>query len=254
MIVLVVILAVLAIAAFVATLVTRSRLKAQRALAASTAEARDAAIADAEQAKTAAEQARTETEQARTETEEALAAAEQARTETAAAAAERDDAQARADQAEAARTGLDANLLWHLEQARSERTWRHSVAVGPDATSVFDGADNPLREALQVDLDAAREEVGAIVELDFEVPAEVTTAGSVLAVRAAQELLARAVKTAEESTVRVRADGEDLIVTIECLDEDGQPVELTPLPIPESFDLEAADGGVRIKRAVRVPE
>jgi hypothetical protein len=46
------------------------------------------------------------------------------------------------------RQGIDPDVLWQLERDRSERTWRHSVAVGPTTASVFDGVDDVLREAL----------------------------------------------------------------------------------------------------------
>ena len=70
-------------------------------------------------------------------------------------------------------------------------------------------------------------------------PADVTPAGSVLVLRAAQELLARAVKAAEETTLRVRVDGADVVVTVVATDEDGAPVALEPLAVPPSADLEA---------------
>ena len=139
-------------------------------------------------------------------------------------------------------------MLWALEQARSERTWRQSVAVGEG--SFLDGADDPLLAALQVELDAAREDVGAIVELEADLPTAVTPAGSVLVLRAAQELLARSMKTAEETTLRVQVDGDDVVVTVVATDEEGAPVAVEPLAIPESADIAAADGGVRILHAV----
>jgi hypothetical protein len=58
------------------------------------------------------------------------------------------------------------------------------------------------------------------------------------------------VKAAEEATLRIRTDGEDVLVTIDAVDEDGRPVALAPLAIPESADMEAIDDGVRVRRAV----
>ena len=263
MIVLVIVLAVVAIAAIVLVLVTRSRLTAQRAAAATATAAAEQAAAErvAEEARaTAAEAARDEAatraasaeEQATTAAAtaaEAEARAVEAATRVAAAESLAAEAEARAAEA-AARNGLDAEVLWTLERARSERTWRHSVALGPDGSSVFDTTDNPLREALQVELDAAREDVGALVELDTDVPADVTAAGSVLILRAAQELLARAVKAAEETTLRVRVDGADVVVTVLATDEHGVAVALPALAVPPSADLEATDGGVRVRRAI----
>ncbi len=234
MIVLVIVLAVVAVVAIAFILFGRSRFA--KSLGAAAAE-RDAAIARATEADAAREAA----------TASAEAAAEEARAAVSAADAARADAEARAAEA-AERNGVDPQVLWVLEQARSERTWRQSVAVGEG--SYLDGADDPLLAALQVELDAAREDVGAIVELDADPLPAVTPAGSVLVLRAAQELLARAMKTAEETTLRVKVDGDDVVVTIVATDEEGAPVPVEPLVIPESADIAAADGGVRILHAV----
>jgi hypothetical protein len=263
MIVLVIVLAVVAVLAVVLALVARSRLRAQRAAAAAAAATAEqtAAERDAEQARAAAAEAARDEATTRADTAEARATdadgkaaeaelrASSAAAQAAEAAAKVAEADARAAEA-AARNGLDPELLWTLERARSERTWRHSVALGADSTSVFEGSEHPLREALQVELDAAREDVGALVELDTDVPADVTAAGSVLVLRAAQELLARAVKVAEETTLHVLADGADVVVTIEARDEDGVAVPVEPLAVPPSADAEATDGGVRVRRAI----
>jgi hypothetical protein len=237
MIVLVIVLAVVAVVAIAFILFGRSRFA--KSLATTTAE-RDAAVSRATEAETARDTATADAEEAR-------AAAEEARTAATAAEQARQDAEARAAEV-AGRTGVDPQVLWALEQARSERTWRQSVAIGEG--SFLDGADDPLLAALQVELDAAREDVGAIVELDADLPAAVTPAGSVLVLRAAQELLARSMKTAEETTLRVRVDGDDVVVTVLATDEEGEPVAVEPLVIPSSADLAPEEGGVRIRRAV----
>jgi hypothetical protein len=191
----------------------------------------------------AAGRARDEANSAR---EAALAGREAADRE----AAERaQDAGALVDEA-TLRRGIDADVLWQLERERSERTWRHSVAVGPTTSSVFDGVDDVLREALQVELDAAREEVGCVVDLHAELPPNVTVAASLLTLRSAQELLARAVKAADKTTLQVRTDGEDLIVTVHAVDTDDSPITVEPLAFPPSPDIEPTEGGVRIVDAV----
>jgi len=43
-----------------------------------------------------------------------------------------------------------------------------------------------------------------------------------------------------------------VVVTVEACDEDGGAVAVEPLTVPASADLEATDGGVRIKRAIPV--
>jgi pyruvate/2-oxoglutarate dehydrogenase complex dihydrolipoamide acyltransferase (E2) component len=223
MIVLVVVLAVVAAAAIVAAIVDGRRLRAQRALTA------------------AAEERAASAEAASADANAALAQAQEARIA----------AEERAAEAGAPADGhLDPRVLWTLEQARSERTWRHSVAPGPHATSVFADAANPLVEALQVELDAAREEVGAVVELEADLPTGVTAAGSVLTLRAAQELLAGVVRRAEEATLHVHAEESDVLVTVQSVDEDGQAVDPEPLELPPSESIEPIDGGVRIRHAI----
>jgi hypothetical protein len=158
------------------------------------------------------------------------------------------EAEGRAAEAEGRAVGVDADVLWALELLRSERTWRHSVAPGPDAPSVLDGTTDPLRQALQIELDAAREDVGVEVELDAELPEELSTAGALLALRTAQEMLAPAVRDGELTSLQIRPDGADLVITIHSLDENDEPVVLEPLAIPTSTDIEPIADGVRIRR------
>ena len=178
MLVVLVVLAVVTVAAVAVALRTRSQLAAQRRL-----------LAAAEQRAVTAEGER----------EAATSMLDDARQE-------RDDAAAaRAAEADAREVGVDASALWALELLRSERTWRHHVAPGPDTPSVLADAAEPLREALQIELDAAREEVGVEVELAAELPADLTIAGSLLALRVAQELLAPAVRRGELTSVQLGA-------------------------------------------------
>jgi hypothetical protein len=65
-------------------------------------------------------------------------------------------------------------------------------------------------------------------------------------------LLARAVKAAEKTTLRVHTDGEDLIITVHPVDADDAPVPVEPLTIPLSPDIKPTEGGVRIVDAVEV--
>jgi hypothetical protein len=217
MFVLAVVLGIVGVAAIVVALITRSRLAAQRRLT--------------------------------SEAEQRAAAAEQERAETAGTL---DEVRRERDAAEARAVGVDADVLWALELLRSERTWRHSVAPGPDAPPVLGDTAELLRQALQIELDAAREEVGAEVELDADLPAGVTAAGSLLALRVAQELLAPAVRDGELTTLQLRADGADVVVAVQSLDQDDEPLALPPLAIPASSDVETTADGVRVRRAIRV--
>ena len=223
MFVLGVIAVVLAVLAVAVTLVSRSRLAAQRQLVAESAQRTVTAEGERDAATTELEVVRHE----------------------------RDAAAVRADEAEGRSIGVDAGVLWALELLRSERTWRHSVAPGPDSPSGLSDTAEPLREALQIELDAAREEVGVEVELSADLPAEITAAGSLLALRVAQELLAPAVRQGELTSVQLSADGTDLVIAVHALDQDDEPVALEPLAIPTSTDIEVNATGVRIRRTIR---
>lgn len=287
MIWLVIVLAVVALALAVALLVTTRRLRTERSstVAAEEQAARHAReLADVGAARQTADRERTaavsraDAAEARLTEREAEVIELNARTadaelRVAAMETERDEARREADAAVAERldaeeqvrtfeqraldavasapvTGeLDAQVVWALERSRSERTWRHSVAVGPDG-SAFSDAAHPLADALQIELDAAREEVGAVVELDAELPAGVTAAGSVLVLKAAQELLADVIRQSETTTLRVRADGLDLLVEVDSRDEEGNRVEAGPLPTPQSSAIDPTADGVRIRNAV----
>ncbi len=206
----------------------------------------DRARAERADARAEADGAVLERDEARAEAaraNEALRAAEQR-----AGGDEPADADADAPVAVTAGNNVDAAFLWALERARSERTWRQSVALSPDDESVLDNAENPLIEAIRVDLEAAREEVGVVVDLDADLPRMPTAAGSLLTLRAAQELLASVVRHSESSVVRVRADGDDVIITVAAVDEHGESV--VPQPLDGSPSVSAVDSGVRIHGAL----
>jgi hypothetical protein len=277
-----VVIALCAVVALVgaAALVGRRRLRSQRALTATADELAATRSTELERSKTAlgaAEAAQAEaerraaeataagieaTEQARLAVELAAAAdtaSVQAREDAAVAAREQDAAEQRATAAErraaeAAGTDIDPHVLWALERSRSERTWRISVAPSPHVPSVFAEAQHPLLEALRVEVDAIREEVGTVVELDADLPDDITAAGSLLTLRAAQELLASVVRRSEETLLRVRAVGRDIVLTIIATDERDEPVALGVLSIPPSLGLELTDGGALVRGAIIVVE
>ncbi|MDQ3177698.1 MAG: hypothetical protein M3Q72_09165 [Actinomycetota bacterium] len=141
-------------------------------------------------------------------------------------------------------------VLWALELTRSARTWRNSVAVSTDEPSVLDGADDVLLEALNIEVDAAREEVGAVVELDADIPDTVNPQGSLVALRATQELLNATIRRSDITTIHVRGDGSDLVVTVDGVDDHDEPIAPPSLTLPPSSRIEAIEGGVRIHDAI----
>ncbi len=196
-------------------------------LAADLAEATDAATAATQRADVA-EQARTAAESDLSTAREAAAAAEAS---SAAAEARAEEADDRADAAETElarivarqadvetadaewRGGPGPEVLWALERTRTERTWRTSVAVDPTADA-FDLEDDPLRHAIEIDLSALREEVGVEFALAWELDQELTSIASLAVLRSTQELIAEATRLADEATVVVALDGDDVTVTV----------------------------------------
>lgn len=139
----------------------------------------------------------------------------------------------------------DPMVLWALERSRSERTWRHSVASSPDQPYAPIGS-GPLTDALHVEVEANREEVGTSVELAVEVPDDLTAAGCVLILRVAQELLASVVHRAETCVLHVHCDGRDALVRVTGEDEHGVAVVSELLPLPASPSVVPDDDGYRI--------
>jgi hypothetical protein len=119
--------------------------------------------------------------------------------------------------------------------------------------SLLAGAPDPLVEALQIELAAAREDVGTIVTLDAELPATVTAAGALLTLRVAQELLATVVRRAEETVLRVRVEDGDVVMTLEATDEHGDRVAIEALDLPASAHVAQTELGA-VVRGVVLPD
>ncbi len=123
--------------------------------------------------------------------------------------------------------------LWALERTRTERTWRQSVSLDPSGPGPFAGGDDPARVSIEVEAAAVREDVGSIIEVDWQVEGPIPQGDGLLLVRSAQELLARASRTVEDGVLVVSRDGDDLLLSLlgpdrEALDLDGSVVRLPP--------------------------
>jgi len=117
--------------------------------------------------------------------------------------------------------------LWALERARTERTWRQSVALDPAASGPFESGADPARVSVEVELAALREDVGSVVEADWRIESPLADADGLLVVRAAQELLAVASRTVEDGVLVVDRDAEAVVLTLRHAD--GTPVALGEL-------------------------
>ncbi|MDA3039826.1 MAG: hypothetical protein O3C27_09925 [Actinomycetota bacterium] len=152
----------------------------------------------------------------------------------------------------AAETGLDAATLWRLELARSERTWRHSVAILPDDPSPYGDADDPLRLAIETEVSALRDDVGAFLTADVQPHLTDDPATAHLVLRLAQELLAQASRRDEPSHLVVEHASEaSITLTIRASDEgDVLHIDLTELALDDSspavVDLARSSEGVHV--------
>jgi hypothetical protein len=240
----VVVLAVVAVAAIVAALVIRAKLvtERERVTAATTAASERAAeLAIAHEELTSSRDALAAETRAHAADVERL---EQMRVDLAGVEQLAAEAEQRARDAAAA-SGVEPGVVWPLELQRSDRLWRFSVSPGPQAESPLTATRAPLITALKVEVDAARNDVGADVELATDLPSEVEPATAVLVLRIAQELLADVVRRSETATLQVTPDGDDIVVAVWAIGRDGGPVLPEPLPFASPL-IEPIENGVRL--------
>ena len=131
----------------------------------------------------------------------------------------------------------NASVLWDLEVARSERQWRNSVAIDPmGEPSPFDATDDPVREAVEIDAAALREDVGALITVDWQAPPIEAAARRLMIVRIAQEMLATAARVPGAANLVVRQDEESGELKMEFVSaQEGEVINLIPPQI--SSDL-----------------
>jgi cell division protein FtsL len=101
----------------------------------------------------------------------------------------------------------DSATLWDLEVARTERLWRASVAINPtDPVTPFAESDDPVRTAVEIEAAALREDVGALIAVDWQAAPIDEPARRLVVLRVAQELLAQASRAPGASRLLVRED------------------------------------------------
>ncbi len=145
-------------------------------------------------------------------------------------AAELDEARARLAQSVVhAGDSPDAGTVGVLSSstlARVEQIWRTSISLGLDRASPLDGADDPLRTAVEIVIEAAREEAGADIDLQWtpDAPMPVETGLVVLAL--VESIIAAVAKAARSTGVHVGYDGDDVEVRFDSVDDDGETFEI----------------------------
>ncbi len=246
----VVITCVVVIAALVvANMRQRTRLSELETLARDAADQRDVAetrTAAAEAATVNAERARDEAlERVQRSRRDAAEVANRLSAATAARAGIEAELASVRQELEAARNaGTDGTIerLWQLSLRRAEATWRLSVAVDPSSASPLDDAGDPFRVAVEIEVDAAREEAGAVIETEWSgdapVPVDRATVGLAL-VRDVVDSLGTA---AERTTLTITRTADALELTVDAVDADGRQ-----MPVTLPAELETSPGTARIE-------
>lgn len=219
-------------------------------------------LGEARQARAAADAARrtadAATEAARKERDDALERANRARRDAADVARrmkEEADARARAEaslaQAEAAASGGDhqAAELWALALASARRTWEVSVAPSPGLPSPLEDSDDELRAAVAIEVDAAREEAGAAIDLEWTGDAVASPAVSVRTLALAREVIGRLAKATDAAVLRVEVEGDAVTLEVTGTDAEGAPAQVERLLAGVATEQQVAPGRFRLQSA-----
>ena len=143
--------------------------------------------------------------------------------------------------AEAAPQETPASVLWGLAIRECEQRWRVSVAVGPDATSPFDGDADPFRTAVEVEVEAAREESGAALDLVWKGESVPTDERAVVALALVRDVIGALGTAAANTTITVDGLDDGVEVQVDAVAADGSAVDVW---IPPS--LASGPGRARI--------
>lgn len=138
---------------------------------------------------------------------------------------------------------LDSEVVWALTLARIDRIWRVSVATALDEVSPLATSSALFVDALDVVVRAAREEAGAIVDLDIDGSGDIDGATATTVVCLVEELVSSAIAVADETTVTVSI-GDDAVYVAVTAETSG-----TTVAVPGPASLAGADGRYRVERA-----
>ena len=146
----------------------------------------------------------------------------------------------------------NAEILWGLEVARSERQWRNSVAIDPmSETTPFEATDDPVREAVEIEAAALREDVGALITVDWQASPIESAGRRLMIVRIAQEMLATAARVPGAAMLQVSQDDKSGELKMEFVSaEEGEVINLIPPQI--SSDLIDVRNDTGLSVTVRV--
>lgn len=147
-----------------------------------------------------------------------------------------------------ARPGIEAESLWQLELARSERTWRHSVAASPDGPGPFADVTRPddaLRTAVEIEVAALREDVGAAMELHWDAQVD-DPARCLTVLRLTQELLAAAAREQQAVVLHGGRDADGDVVLRLSVPEDHDPIQIAVPPLGANLRSTRTAAGLEV--------
>lgn len=129
-----------------------------------------------------------------------------------------------------------AESLWALMLRQVEHTWRVSVALGSEESSPLEGDGDPFRTAVEIEVDAAREEGGAAVDLvwsdDAGSPEPEQAAVALALVR---DLIATLGTSAGRTKLTLALAGDGIEVGVEAVDDAGAPIKVE---LPAALEIE----------------
>lgn len=142
-----------------------------------------------------------------------------------------DEARSALAVAEAAQDASAPAVLWDLSVRESEHRWRISVAVDPGAESPIASADDPFRAAVEVEVEAAREESGAALDLVWKGEVRPTDERAVVALALVRDVIATHGTAAANTTVTIDCRADAVEVQVDAVDPDGAPIAVS-IPAP----------------------
>ena len=128
-----------------------------------------------------------------------------------------------------------ASVLWELAIRESEQRWRVSVAVDPDAPSPIEGAGDRFRAAVEIEVDAAREESGASIDLTWKGETIPEPERAVAALALVRDVITAHGTSAATTAITIDCAEDAIGIVVEAVGSGGDPLAVA---IPESFEVE----------------
>ncbi len=136
---------------------------------------------------------------------------------------------------------VDAGMLWALALVRVERIWRNSISLGLDDGSPLDDADDQLRAAVEIGVDAAREDAGADIELSWSGDRVVDGAPALVVLAAIESVIDAMAKTTSTTVIDVVVGPDDVRITFAATDDSGTALDVA---VPDG--LQSSPGVVSV--------